>query len=419
MSAIDSNLNAERVADPAFFRRFPLRFARRFLARDPRPTGAQVDAHQRFTRLGDPVADALVAWMKAEGNGGGRRLFELALENGIASVPDAPQELLDFFESIDRVPVWLDPAQIDIAQRATSRIPPWSLAPGIAIGLTMSYLAINANQVLIRSGDLHQHAGRRAVETLAWWIECTSPDGLSRTAPGFKSTARVRLTHAYIRAGMKQHPEWDSGAWGDPVNQSQMTMTLLPFVILNALVLPIQGSYFNARERKAVFHLYRYVGYLMGVDSELLPADFNDLTRLAWMAALTEVDLGHEGVQLADALREAMPIVAGLPQVGPLTESLNELFMSYCSSMTRLILGTKYADGLGLPRVHPVVLATGPIIGLTAGLEVVRILTPGGNRIATAIGLKLRRDGIQRATKRVDADRTHRREGVGADHHAA
>ncbi|MFF0632975.1 hypothetical protein ACFYTS_10775 [Nocardia sp. NPDC004151] len=218
----------ERVPHPDLFRQFPLSLARRALPNDPRPTRAQYAHYLTLTRVGDPPADNLVTWIQTQSGGQGRRLFEQAVEHGIESIDNPPAELVEFFEAMEAMPVWLDRDRIDIAQRATSRLPIWNVISFLYLGFAMSYLSSPANQVLIRTADLHKRAPRRIVETAVWWMEVTKPGGLDRYSVGFTSTARVRLTHAYMRAGMKKHPEWDSESWGDPVNQAQKACEYTP-----------------------------------------------------------------------------------------------------------------------------------------------------------------------------------------------
>ena len=67
-------------------------------------------------------------------------------------------------------------------------------------------------------------------------MHCTEVGGLDRDGDGFKTTARVRVMHAQMRAYMTRHPDWDEERWGVPVNQTLMATTLLPFVVLNTVL---------------------------------------------------------------------------------------------------------------------------------------------------------------------------------------
>lgn len=41
----------------------------------------------------------------------------------------------------------------------------------------------------------------------------------------------------------------------------------------------------SRRDKDAVYHFWRYVGFLLGVDVELLPTDEADTRRLLWLQA--------------------------------------------------------------------------------------------------------------------------------------
>jgi ER-bound oxygenase mpaB/B'/Rubber oxygenase, catalytic domain/Nitrile hydratase, alpha chain len=94
---------------------------------------------------------------------------------------------------------------------------------------------------------------------------------LGRFEAGFKGALRVRLMHAMVRSGMNRRPDWNYADWDQPVNQSTLAGTLLLFSLGNVLGSQALGLRFNRREKDAVFHLWRYIGYLLGVDVEVLP----------------------------------------------------------------------------------------------------------------------------------------------------
>jgi len=88
---------------PPLFTEFPFRYAVPLMAPgDLRCTAAQRDSFRRFTQVGDPLADDVVAMFKRLPVGEGRRMFEIAVERGIDAVPDAPAELVALFQQLWR-----------------------------------------------------------------------------------------------------------------------------------------------------------------------------------------------------------------------------------------------------------------------------------------------------------------------------
>ena len=101
---------------PPLFTEFPFRYAVPVLAPgDLRCTAAQRDSFRRFTQVGDPLADDVVAMFKRLPVGEGRRMFEMAVERGIDAVPNAPAELTAFFGRVETDPYWLDRTKIDLS----------------------------------------------------------------------------------------------------------------------------------------------------------------------------------------------------------------------------------------------------------------------------------------------------------------
>jgi hypothetical protein len=400
-----------RLPDPPLLTGFPLNLHRVVLGKDIRATPEQGDSYRHFRSVGDPPADALAAWLRE--HPADRRTFDLALENGIRSVPSPAQPLVDFFAALERTPVWLDPEMLRVAQRATMRLPLWSVGPGVIIGIAMSYLSTAANQTLVRTGDLHKKAPRRILETTAWWMQCTEEGGLDRDSAGFKTTARVRLIHAQVRAHIGRDPEWDQERFGLPVNQALMATTLLPFVLINTLFPVAFGHHQSARERHAIIHMYRYIGFLMGVDPELLVADQDDVMRLFWVTAWSEVSPDDLGPLLTGAAFDAIPDLFALPGLGPLDGPVHAALSRYISTVMRVGLGHATADGLGLRGLHPAGLAHAGVFALNTGLDVVRRVTPGGTRIAAHVGGVMRRAALQRVTGRLHPDLSFRRDRPG------
>jgi hypothetical protein len=390
----------QKLPNPPALSGFPFNLFLRLLAPgDVRATAAQRASFRRFAHLGDPLADGVVAMMQRLPTGEGRRMFDLAVERGIDAVQDPPDELVAFFAHVDDRPYWLDSAKLDLAVRVTMRTGLVGIGlalPGLA--LTGGYLASKADKALVGTGDLRRMAPRRLNETATWFIDVTSPGGLDRFAPGFAGTLRVRLMHAVVRAAMSRRDDWDFDEWDRPVNQVQMAGTLMLFSLANLAGCQAMGMRFSDKERAAVFHLWRYVGLLMGIHPEILPATEDDTWRLFWLEADTEFQPDEDSFRLAQALH------AGPPSEGPLTA----LARAYLSSYSRLILGKSNADQLGLIDSKPlqaVVLATSAVNRV---LEFRRLI-PGATWLSEELGQRARQSFVGRGFIETRGDRAYRR----------
>lgn len=407
-----SPTSTDRLEHPPLFRAFPFNIATRLMAGgDVRATPAQLAAFRRFATIGDPVADDLVAEMRDLPPGEGRRLFNQALDHGIETIDDPPPALRAYFAAIESVPVWVDHDRLALGARTMTRtgiLGVYGPLPDIA--LMGGYLSSKPDKVLVRSGDLYAKAPGRLIETATWWVQISTPGGLDRFSDGFKSTARVRLTHAHIRAAIHRRDDWDYEAWDDPVNQIHTVGTLILFSVVFTGGLQMLGFQFSRREREAIFHFWRYMGHLLGVHPDLLPATEADAWRITWLEALTEFLPDEDSKKLAAAMMEAVPTAHGLRGDGPVSRGLGWLLRQTHGAYSRLALGKRNADRLGLPD-RPVFLGViGAIAAGNFALETARRITPGATSLAVRLGDASRRDLLERASRTSAPDLSFTRE---------
>ncbi|BBZ66560.1 hypothetical protein MINS_19890 [Mycolicibacterium insubricum] len=390
---------APKLPNPAALSDFPFNVFVRLLADgDVRATAAQRGSFRRFADMGDPLADDVVAMIASMPPRVGRSMFETAVERGIDAVDDPPPELVAFFAQVDDQPYWLDYDKLDLAARVSMRtgIVGIGLAlPGLA--LTGGYLASKADKPLVGTGDLYRMAPRRLNETANWYIDVTSPGGLQRFARGFTGTLRVRLMHAQVRAAMRRRDDWDYDNWDMPINQVQLAGTLMLFSLANLAGCQAMGMRFSDRERDAVYHFWRYVGLLMGLDPELVPTCEADTWRLFWLEADTEFLPDDDSARLARALHDHR-------DDGWQTEAAR----AYLSAYSRLVLGRTNADRLGLADNKPLQAAV-LVTALANRVFDYHRVVPGMTRLAEEMGQRARRGFISRGIKETGGDRTYGR----------
>ncbi|WP_433577482.1 oxygenase MpaB family protein [Nocardia brasiliensis] len=399
----------QKLRTPQLFTEFPFKYAVPVLAPgDLSCTAAQRDSFRRFAQVGDPLADDVVAMFKRLPVGEGRRMFEIAVERGIDAVPDAPAELSAFFAQVEADPYWLDRDKLDRGARVVGRTSVWG---GIAMGmfaLMGGYLASRADKTLVGTGDLDAMAPRRLAETTQWWLDVTTPGGLARNAVGYKSVLRVRLMHALVRSGMNRRPDWDYDAWDHPVNQVLTVGTLGLFSMANLVGAQALGLRFSPKEKDAVFQLWRYVGFLLGIDQEILPTCETDTWRAFWILADTEFIPDADSQRLAQAL---IPAAGGLfiDNTTAPRRAIRAVLTSYMVAYSRIILGRSNADFLGLPDsrfFQSAVLATAVVNG---ALEVPRRILPGATRFSENLGARVRTRLVRGSIARNGGDRTYAR----------
>ncbi|GLY67290.1 oxygenase MpaB family protein [Amycolatopsis taiwanensis] len=402
----------ERLPDPEILSQGGLRLASRMFVRgDIRATGEQVRRFREFAQATDPLADAVVAMFRRLPEG--RRLFEVAIRDGIGAVENPPRELADFFREVESTPFWVDYERVERGARAITRTGVLGLFPLGDMSLMGGYLASRATKSLVATGQIEKMASRRLVETAAWWIDVTTPGNLRRGEIGYASALRVRLVHAYVRAAMNRRPDWDYAAWDQPVNQAQTVGTLLLFSLVFVFGSQLLGIRYTERERADILHLWRYVGWLIGVDEELLPADEDDAWRLFWLLAETEFIPDEDSKRLAKALVRSNARVGS----GLLGKIVSELSVRVHSSISRLVLGKKNADFLEIPNdpITQAAVLAGAAMNFAA--ETARRHIPGATAVREFIGGIERRQYLARLAKVFSLDTTyarHMREGEAA-----
>ena len=124
----------------------------------------------------------------------------------------------------------------------------------------------------MRTGRLHKDTYRRVFETGAMVYDIMIPDGLRLDRRGYRTVLKVRLMHAGVRRLMLRSKSWDLAAFGVPIGQEDMAFTLLMFDVATLRGAQRLGLRISEQQRADHHHLWRYVGYLMGVDEALLPA---------------------------------------------------------------------------------------------------------------------------------------------------
>lgn len=374
-----------------------------------RPDPVQVEAFRRHAHCADPPADAVVAAIAGGDASRVRTALEHGYLRGCRPGDDDPEAVRAFFERAGAAPYWLDLREVEAGQRALSRAGILGLMSLGSLALMGGYLSRRSIKPLVRTGELDAMAPRRLTETAAWWLEVTTPGSLRPGGKGIESVLRVRMTHAHVRRWMHQRDDWDYEAWDAPVNQIQMAGTHLLFSIACLGGLQRLGVRYDERERAAVMHLWRYVGWLMGIEDELLPATETDGWRLLWLMAATELDPDDDSRALADALtRSSGPAALDAPAV------VVRAGLAFNAGLSRFMLGDWACDQLGLPRSRAGGVAVRAMTRGIAAAEVGRRLVPGATSVAGALGAATRRRFIERAAADVGADRSYGRDHVAS-----
>ena len=322
----------------------PSRYVRLDAARER--YGSRVDRLGEFLLKGDPLADAVVDALAEYPAPVRQSMVDRALNEGIAAVPEAPDALRALFAQLDHVPFWVDAERLERGGAAFLRS---GLIGGMVLGaysLVAGYCSPAGNKPLAFSGRLAQDAPRRLAETGRFVQAVSSPGGMKRSGDGFKAMVKVRLVHAAVRQMLLRSPRWNTPAWGTPINQYDMSGTTLLFsyVVLDGF--DKMGFQVSAEERADFMHLWRYAGYLIGVDDELR-CTTEEEGRVLWdLLSITQAPPDDDSRALAHALLDSGVVGARTPEERARAERAR--VAGY--ALSRHLLGEQYADWLGYPK---------------------------------------------------------------------
>ncbi|KRA31430.1 MULTISPECIES: oxygenase MpaB family protein [unclassified Nocardioides] len=281
-----------------------------------------------------------------------------ALAYGVGSVPDAPPALVEFFSMVEADPDWLDRELVEEGARVFRRLGQNAQDVLLQLSLVGGYRFGGPTDLLVATGALTGGATlRRLAETQKWGAALTEPGALEAPRPGvpagegWRLTLHVRVMHAMVNHAFE--PQWDSATWGLPINQADQASTLGLFdgVLLigsRALGVPI-----DKHESRAVMHLWKYVGWLIGVADDFLVDDEWARHRLDYHVLLAQGPISDAGPKLAQAVvaAQAERTFPGVPAAlqGPRRLFERERLLS----MLTVFLGPESMRELGLPMRPP------------------------------------------------------------------
>jgi hypothetical protein len=327
---------------------------------------------------GDPLADSVV--MELSGLAGDEQQTSIgrALAGDVSSVPDSLRSLV---EVARQIPPWLDWGRLERANAVFLRP---GLLGGMALGLCSlvhGYAAPAGNKPLAFSGRLKDQASRRLAETSKFISTVTAPRGVEPGALGWQLVLRVRLMHAKVRRLLLASGRWSHEDYGHPINQHDMLATVLLFSYVFVEAIRRLGVRVTNDEADDYQHLFRWVGELIGVDPELLPATHAEAERLALFIRLTQGPPDADSRALVAALLEAPLRAAHTPK----ERERAQRQVAVSTGLCRSLIGDELADALHLKRDFNRHWLRGVRAALHV-LETVRVNVPPLNGVVSAIG---------------------------------
>lgn len=249
--------------------------------------------------IGDPLADNLVNQIfdkKEQAN------FYRILQIDAAAVIDAEDsELKSFLTNTRPLPQWFDAERILKGQKFYKKfaMPIMTLLGGLS--LPYCYAASPGNKALYLSDKMRKSPGKRLVDTADFIITVSTALNISENSEAQISINKLRLIHAVARYYILNSSKW-SIEWGIPINQEDMAGTNLAFSYIIVKGLQKSGYMITEREKENFLALWRYIGYQLYIEDELLPSTLKEAELLEKTIRKRHFKESEEGFTLAKEL---------------------------------------------------------------------------------------------------------------------
>ncbi len=337
----------------------------------------------RIERLGqrlwasDPLADAAVEALAERPYTQRMATVDAMLAKRPTAAPDVLHAL---FGALADTPFWWDRARGERGGTAFLRT---GLAGGIVLAfrsLIYGYCSPAGNKPLVFSGRLERDVSRRLLETSRFVHAVCMPGGMLPGGPGFAAAVKVRLMHAEVRRLLLSSNRWRSDDWGHPINQYDMAGTVLLFSSIVVEGLERLGVQLRPDEADDYLHLWRYVGWMLGVQADLLPTSYLEAKALWELLASTQAPPDADSQALAKALIESRPD-------DPTAARRALRFVPFAYALSGHLIGEEAARLLHYPRswwtLAPSLLRT-----LSVPADRLRRHVPGTDAWALQLGLR-------------------------------
>lgn len=249
-----------------------------------------------------------------------------------------------FLEQIFSLPEWLDTDLLQKGSNFCNRTGTSGLATLRNYCLMGGYESSAINKPLIFTGALKKGAVKRLSDTVVFWINVTAQDGMKIKEKGFFSAVTTRLIHSYSRIMIERQPDWKTQDWGRPLNTWDMLATNLGFSIVFLDGLQKLGLKPTKEEISGVLHLWKYIGYLIGIPEHLLADTETQAADALFLWSKTQKGADEDSISLAYSLYEE-------PQRVTFTKSqyLKNFVQFTNLGYNNFLLGKESCKKLGLP----------------------------------------------------------------------
>nr|WP_317631573.1 oxygenase MpaB family protein [uncultured Flavobacterium sp.] len=255
--------------------------------------------------------------------------------------------IIELKKQLKNIPNWLNPQQLQLGAQVCNISGKSGLIVLRNYSLMTGYMSAAINKPLVATGALKKGASKRLAETTEFWVAVTKQNNLNFNEFGFYQCVKTRLIHAFSRKMILNHTDWNINEQGLPLNHWDMLATYLGFSVVFLEGLIKLGFNFTEEEKNATYHLWRYIGYLLGIPDQILPQNHLQAIEALYLWTNTQPQADNDTIMLAKALY-LEPILANFPK-----PMLGKKFIQQVNlAFNHYFIGPKSCNILQLPNAE-------------------------------------------------------------------
>ena len=286
----------------------------------------------------DPKADAFIMHAFAD------ELKKKQLQEWMAgkSGPEHLNSLKDIFPDFeivnkaDNLPTWAEPRLMKKGAAFYARHSTTIMSLLGLLSLPYCYTAANGAMVLYLSELIRKQTTRRLYDTAVFVWEVMGPEAFGRNGNAYEEILKVRIMHAAVRYYTLANEHWDQ-SWGMPINQEDMAGTNLSFSLIVIRGLRMLGFSVSQADQAAFMHIWAVVGYLTGLDEDLIPENSRMAQQLDNSIKKRQFKVSTHGQELTSSL------TAHIMSVNKSKATAEDIL-----GLMRYLLGQEIADMLAI-----------------------------------------------------------------------
>lgn len=305
---------------------------------------AVADDYIRYTTLGDPVADAVVAELAQTATPAKVHGIIASSVNNHHDLPaGTPDSLRNLIADAGRMPEWFDPDLALQGTRGFLRNSDMVLGGLVGGAIIEGFSTLISKSFRIRS-RITENGVRRLKQNLLQLVEQFMPGGLEPGGDGWRLSLRIRLVHAQARRLVRGSDEWDEETYGLPLSTAHMLLGAATFSARLMQHVARLGGDFTDEEREGYVHVWRYTAKIMGVPESILFTDYASALRTFEVAVACEPPRDDDAIIMANSIVNSAPILLGFAGDSERRDKAQFMYQ-----VSRELIGDKLADDFRYP----------------------------------------------------------------------